>query len=192
MDSDKKSEKPKEQEAVYTTIVGGRPPGSGTSIGNIPRGIEVLVKKASVDEEFRKLLLEKRAEAAKEIELELDQTEAAMLGAISREQLEKIIDNTKVPTEHKGIFLRKLGKAMLAIVLAGAASGMMKSCDESPVTTKGIQPDRIQQIQAENNNNPSEPNDSNDNDPENTVGDTPAVPENNWQGVSRGISPVRD
>lgn len=192
MDSDKKSQKPKEQEAVFTTIVGGRPPGSGTNIGNIPRGIEVLVKKASVDEEFRELLLDKRAEAAKEIDLEIDQTEAVMLGAISRGQLEKIIDNIKVPAEHKGVFLRKLGKAMLAIVLAGAAAGMMKSCDESPVATKGIQPDRIQKIQAENNINPSEPNDSNDNDPENTVGVTPAKPENDWQSISRGISPVMD
>jgi hypothetical protein len=42
MVSDKKPEKPKEKEAVYTTIVGGRPPGCGTQVGNIPRGIEVL------------------------------------------------------------------------------------------------------------------------------------------------------
>ncbi|MCP4231568.1 MAG: hypothetical protein GY771_15670, partial [bacterium] len=41
-----------EREAVRTTIVGGRPPGSGKSNGSIPRGIEVLVKKASVDAVF--------------------------------------------------------------------------------------------------------------------------------------------
>ena len=39
------ADRPQEQEAVRTTIVGGRPPGSGKSVGNIPRGIEVLVKK---------------------------------------------------------------------------------------------------------------------------------------------------
>jgi len=38
-----------EQEAVRTTIVGGRPPGSGQPVGRIPRGIEVLLKKAAVD-----------------------------------------------------------------------------------------------------------------------------------------------
>ena len=49
--------RPAEQPAVRTTIVGGRPPGSGHGVGQIPRGIELLVKKASVDPEFRKLLL---------------------------------------------------------------------------------------------------------------------------------------
>ena len=46
-----------EQEAVRTTIVGGRPPGCGQPVGQIPRGIEVLVKKAAVDPEFKTLLL---------------------------------------------------------------------------------------------------------------------------------------
>ena len=32
--------RPVEQEAVRTTIVGGRPPGSGKSVGAIPRGID--------------------------------------------------------------------------------------------------------------------------------------------------------
>ena len=40
--------------------VAGVPPGHG----DIPRGIELLVKKASVDAEFRALQLERRAEAA--------------------------------------------------------------------------------------------------------------------------------
>ena len=53
----KKQERNIEMDAVKTTIVGGRPPGSGKSLPSIPRGIEVLVKKASVDKDFRKLLL---------------------------------------------------------------------------------------------------------------------------------------
>ena len=69
MASDKR---PPEQETVRTTIVGGWPPGSGKPLGPIPRGIEVLVKKAAVDPQFRRLLLEKRGEAAKEIGLALD------------------------------------------------------------------------------------------------------------------------
>jgi hypothetical protein len=85
----------------------------------LPRGIEVLVKKASVDMNFRRLLLKKRAEAAREIDLELDETEKAMLTAIPREQLEKIIDNTKVPPEQKKVFLSSVGRIMLASVIAG-------------------------------------------------------------------------
>ena len=62
----------------------------------IPRGIEVLVKKASVDPAFRTLLLERRAGAAREIALELDPAEAAMLNAIPAAQLEAIIARTTV------------------------------------------------------------------------------------------------
>ncbi len=34
-----RADRPQEQEAVRTTIVGGRPPGSGKPLGNVPRGI---------------------------------------------------------------------------------------------------------------------------------------------------------
>ena len=113
--------RPAEQEAVRTTSVGGRPPGSGKAIGNIPRGVEVLVKKASVDPEFRELLLEKRAEAAKEIDLELEPAEAMMLKAVPREQLEAIINRTTVEPKNRRTFLGCTGWAMLA-ALAGVAA----------------------------------------------------------------------
>ncbi|GAG42054.1 unnamed protein product, partial [marine sediment metagenome] len=57
-------DRPMEQPAVRTTIVGGRPPGSGKTVGPIPRGIEVLIKKAAVDPGFKMLLLAKRDGAA--------------------------------------------------------------------------------------------------------------------------------
>ncbi len=50
--------RPVEQEAVRTTIVGGRPPGSGQPSTNVCRGWEVLLKKASVDPEFKRLLID--------------------------------------------------------------------------------------------------------------------------------------
>ena len=90
-----------------------------TQIDSIPRNIEVLIKKASVAPEFRRLLLEKRAEAAKEIDLELSPAEAEMLTEIPIEQLEKIIENTKVPPEQKSVFLGKVGKLMLVAVITG-------------------------------------------------------------------------
>lgn len=96
MENNKNSQKPREQEAVYTTIVGGRPPGSGTKIGDIPRGIEVLLKKALVDPEFRRFLLDRRAEAAKEIDLELSPSEIEILTDIPTGQLQAIIENIKV------------------------------------------------------------------------------------------------
>jgi hypothetical protein len=125
MSRDQKSEQPEEKDAVFTTIVGGRPPGSGTEVGQIPRGVEVLVKKASVDPKFRRLLLEKRGDAAREIDLELTDAERSMLSSISVEQLNKIIANTKVKPEHREVFLGAAGKLMLAVLISGALVSVM-------------------------------------------------------------------
>lgn len=104
----------------------------------IPRGVEILVKKASVDPAFKALLLEKRAEAAREIELDLDPSEAIMLGAIPKEQLEAIIARTTVPEEHRRVFLGNVGKAMLAVA-AGVGGVFVIGSLLSPA---GISPGR--------------------------------------------------
>jgi hypothetical protein len=130
------SEKPNEQEAVRTTIVGGRPPGSGRCNVLIPRGIEVLVKKAAVDPEFREVLLAKRGAAAEDIQLNLDPTEAAMLDAIPREQLAQIIDQTMVPMEQRRVFLGRFAAGMLAVL--GAS---MAGCEPAAVSL-GARPDQ--------------------------------------------------
>ncbi|MHC4520388.1 MAG: hypothetical protein ACYTAS_17515 [Planctomycetota bacterium] len=169
MDSKKQPNHPEEQEAVFTTIVGGRPPGSGTRVGAIPRGVEVLLKKASMDPEFRKLLLEQRGEAAHTIDLELTEAEGEMLAHIPPEQLGQIIDNTKVKPEHKSAFLGSVGRIMLATVVAGAA---FVTCVPTPTrghtATAGISPDRIRKMQmAEQSdaNDPNHPDDPNVGDP---------------------------
>ena len=159
----KKSERGKEQDAVFTTIVGGRPPGSGTKVGAIPRGIEVLVKKASVDPEFRQLLLEKRGEAAQEIDLELTEAEKKMLSSISAEQLEKIIEHTKVEPEHRSIFLGTAGKLMLAAVIGVAVIGVMMPSLGHTVSF-GISPDRIRRMQIERLNDTNDVNEPNEAD----------------------------
>jgi hypothetical protein len=116
-----------EAEAVRTTIVGGRPPGSGRSNVPVPRGIEVMVKKAAVDAEFRELLLSQRGKAAASIELELDPAESAMLSAIPREQLARIVDQTEVATELRPAFAGRVGAVMLAALGAGlVTSGVAK------------------------------------------------------------------
>lgn len=120
-----------------TTIVGARPPGRSQPQQGIPRGIEVLIKKASVDAEFRTLLLEKRSEAAAEIDLDLSAAEAATLNAVPRAQIEKIIENAKVPDEQRRVFLGKIGAAMLAFL--GLA---LPGCDSLfPPMTYGLDAD---------------------------------------------------
>jgi acyl carrier protein len=130
-----RADRPLEQEAVRTTIVGGRPPGSGQPVGDIPRGIEVLVKKAAIDAEFKALLLARRAAAAQEIGLTLQPAEAMMLAVAPAEQLEAIIARTSVPCEHRRAFLGQAAAAMLAALSVVAAG------TESAAGGFGIQPD---------------------------------------------------
>ena len=131
-----RAEGPAERPAVRTTIVGGRPPQAGLapgganpgraehglggkSVGEVPRGIEVLVKKAAVDIEFRTTLLEKRAKAAKEIGLDLDPAEAAMLDGVPTAQLEAIVAGTKVDEKARPAFLGKAAAVMIAALGVG-------------------------------------------------------------------------
>ncbi len=126
-------------------------------IGSIPVGIEVLVKKASVDSEFRQILLEKRGEAAREIGLELTEAEQEMLSSISHEHLEKIVKNTKVKPENRKIFLGKAVKLMLA----AAAGLVVVSMIGLTTSTAGISPDRVKKMQIDDlsdSNDVNEPN----------------------------------
>jgi hypothetical protein len=165
MNSERKPERPEEQEAVFTTIVGGRPPGSGTRVGAIPRGVEVLLKKASVDPEFRELLLERRAEAARTIDLELTDAEREMLAHIPTEQLEQIIRNTKVKPEHRSVFLGTAGKLMVAAVIGAGVVSLMVPTLGHTVATTGISPDEIRRMEMARLADVNDPNDPNAPDP---------------------------
>jgi hypothetical protein len=106
---------------------------------SIPRGIEVLVKKATIDPAFKTLLLDRRAAAAAEIGLELSAAEAAMLSAASPAQLETMIAHTIVPEKHRRAFLGKAAAAMLAAMgVAGVAGVGVAICSMSA----GIRTDR--------------------------------------------------
>jgi hypothetical protein len=115
----KENENRNERPAVRTTIVGGRPPGSGKNVGSVPRGIEVLTKKAAVDPEFKALLLTKRSAAAADIGLELSEAEAAMLDGVPEVQLEGIIANTKVNPKLRPAFMGRVAAVMQAALGTG-------------------------------------------------------------------------
>lgn len=141
--------RPAEQEAVRTTIVGGRPPGSGKRVGSTPRGIEVLVKKASIDAEFHSLLLEKRAAAASTIGLDLSDSEIAMINTVPEAQLRTIIQNATVRPEQKKAFLGKVAAVMLVALATLGSDG----CNNNEQQIKGIRPDppeqSIEQVKEE-------------------------------------------
>jgi len=107
---------PREEDQVAPTIVGGRPLRNRNRSSTFPLGIEVLLKKASVDPEFRRALVEKKSAAAAAIGLELSPSEAAALDAVPQSHIEKIIDRTAVPDEHRRVFLGKVAAAVLALL----------------------------------------------------------------------------
>jgi hypothetical protein len=116
------------------------------SIMDTPRGLEVLLKKAAVDAEFRTLLLERRSGACAVIDLELDPAEVAMLDAMPTAQLNAIIQRTRVRPEDRRVFLGKAASVMLAALGAGVSGCVKKSFGVRPdrVKTTGIQPDRVE------------------------------------------------
>jgi hypothetical protein len=130
--------RPTEPDAARTTIVGGRPPGNGVIPRHIPRGLEVLIKKAAVDPAFKKLFIEKRAEAAKAIALDLEPAEAAMLKAVPETQLRAIVANTKVSPGLRPAFVGYAAAAMLAAL---GASAYAEDPGEWEMRTTGIEPD---------------------------------------------------
>ncbi|MCW5555829.1 MAG: hypothetical protein KIS67_27185 [Verrucomicrobiae bacterium] len=191
-----------EREAVRTTIVGGRPPGSGRSNVTVPRGIEVLVKKAAVDPEFRERLIEQRGGAASDIGLELDPAENAMLSVIPSEQLAQIIGQTTVPLEQRRVFLGRIAAAMLA-VLGASLAGCQRTKGIQPdyPATEGIRPDRPAGSQTNPPSAVVPPPDTAGIRPERpsndppaqpaTPGDRPQQPTNEVRVITLGIQPDR-
>jgi hypothetical protein len=130
-------------------------------MSRIPQNIEVLIRKAAVDDDFRELLIDGRTAAAEAIGLALEPAEAMMLGSVPAAQLQKIIAETSVPQEHRRTFLGHAAAAMLAAMatmggtveaggkMMSGSGGMMSDRPPQRVDTVGppggtfgIQPDR--------------------------------------------------
>ena len=109
----------------------------------LPRGIEVLIKKASVDSEFRELLLADPRQAAVSIELELQPVEQAMLQTLPKEQLMAVIDRTEVPLSQRRAFLGRAAAIMLAVLGGGGAAALLLSPAGISPGIKGIRPDEV-------------------------------------------------
>jgi len=92
----------------------GSGPGGGHGPAKVPRGMEVLIKKAAVDAAFRDVLLGQRDGAAGRIGLRLEPAEAAMLRAIPAAQLEAVVAQTRVSPNLHAAFMTYTAAVMLA------------------------------------------------------------------------------
>lgn len=104
----------------FRTIVGGRS-SEHRDKNNFPRGIEILLKKAKVDCQFRTLLLKNPVKAAKSIDLDLNESEKKIVESTTKPMLERMMQNTFVPKHHVKTFLTSSAAAMLALVLTSTA-----------------------------------------------------------------------
>jgi hypothetical protein len=127
------------------TIVGGRPPSRPTISDDVPRGIEVLIQKAAVDDEFRELLLTDYQAAAESIDLDLSDGEHAVLGSVPPATLSAMIARVEVPLEHRSVFKGRVAAAMLAIV-----AGTTFACSPPGIAPGGcvVQPEEQTQEQS--------------------------------------------
>ena len=116
----------------------------------VPRGVEVLIKKAAVDPDFKVELMERRSGAADLIGLELSAAEAAMLDGIPAEQLEAFIANARVSAKLRPVFRGYAGAAMLA-ALGVAAAG----CVPAPTGARPDEPPPSEPIEKETTDDPS-------------------------------------
>ncbi|MDM7999409.1 MAG: type II secretion system protein GspG [Dehalococcoidia bacterium] len=113
---------------AFRTIVGGRS-GDRRPRGNSPHGIEILLKKASVDQEFAAVLLKSPKEAARLISLDLHDSEIAVLASTPESTLRTMIRNTKVRRHQLSAFKTMSAALMLAAILAAGATGC--DCEDS-------------------------------------------------------------
>lgn len=97
------------------TIVGGRPQANKSKRTDIPRGLELLIKRAAIDEAFKNELLQKRDKLVDEMHIPLDPSEKAMLSCVPVEHLEKMIMATVVPPSQRKVIAAGSAAAMIAL-----------------------------------------------------------------------------
>lgn len=93
-------------------------------------GIEVLLKKAAVDSDFARVLLDSPEKAAHLISLELRESERSILQNTPGSTLRSMIRNTRVMRQERAAFRTMRAALMIAAVVA--ASSLGSACESMP------------------------------------------------------------
>lgn len=126
---------PENPEDHQHTIVGGRPQSDKNERYDIPRALEILIKRAAVDEDFKNELVRKRAQIANELSIPLDASEKAILACVSDEHLQTMISATEVPPIQRKLLAGGTAAAMIAL-LAQLTLAPVPARAEQPVSAQ--------------------------------------------------------
>ena len=124
------------------TIVGGRSR-SDRLVGDFPRSIEILLKKASVDSVFNQLLLRDPLNAAQSIALDLKPVEINILTNTSISILQRMISNIRVPKQHIKIFRTGTIAAIFAVLMSTTVVSPLLAVGEMDLPEQSIDQEEL-------------------------------------------------
>ncbi len=127
--------------AAKTTIVGGQPPGNERQPANIPVALEELLGLAAAEPAFTDALLDDPQAAARAAGVALTATEGAILTAVDRDSLFRMIAEVREqqPEQERRAFLEQAALALTALVGGGAVAA---GCNDKSKGTGGRRPER--------------------------------------------------
>jgi hypothetical protein len=96
-----------DKQAVKTTIVGGQPPGNERQTATIPVALEDVLGLAAAEPAYADALLDDPQAAARAAGVELTATEGAILSAVDRDSLTRMIAEVRdqQPEQERRVFL---------------------------------------------------------------------------------------
>lgn len=104
------------------------------------RNLEIILKKAAVDADFREKLLKERSSALAGHDLQLDSDEKAMLDGMPEEQLRQMISVTPVTAGERSLLSKAALTATVVAAATAIAIGVAFHQDQHVIVT-GIMPD---------------------------------------------------
>jgi len=104
------------------------------------RNLEIILKKAAVDADFREKLLRERSKALSDHDLQLDSDEKAMLDGMPEEQLRQMISVTPVTAGERSLLSKAALTATVVAAATAIAIGVAFHQDQHVIVT-GIMPD---------------------------------------------------
>jgi len=130
---DEKLRRDGEEPGPLKTIVGGRPDNREKMINGLPSGIQRLIISASMNDAIKASVIQNPVKAAKDLEIELSDSESAILSSVPSKQMINMIESMENnPNIHRRDFLFESAAALAAA--AASALGVNAYAAQYPAT----------------------------------------------------------